>query len=1226
MNPMLQRFAYYSGYLLLATFLLILSVKISFAQSQTAKDTANYPYWISMMQDPTANFHAVQHAFETYWKDRPITRSSGWKPFKRWEYMTGLRVNADGSRPAPDRDSKEYYKYFKGEKQLLENNSQWTELGPLYLPLNAPGLGRLNAIAFHPTDENIIYVGAPAGGLWKTTDGGQLWSSNTDGLPTLGVSSIIVDYSNPDILYIGTGDRDAGDAPGLGVMKSIDGGTTWNSANNGMGNVTVGKMLIHPLHPLTLFAATSGGVYKTTDGGSTWVYSSPSAGDFKDLVFKPGDPEVIYAVSGGTLFKSSDGAATWNVLNNGLPGGYRGCIGVTPANPEIVYLLLGNSDSFRGMYLSTDGGASFTEQSTQPNILSWGCNGGSGGQSWYDLCVAVDPVNPLIVYVGGVNVFKSVDGGQTWAISAHWYGDCGVAFIHADQHVFEWNPLNNRLYAGCDGGCFYTADGGTEWMMISQGLAIAQVYKIGQSATVKNLVINGYQDNGTAVYNDTNWVNVLGGDGMECAIDPTDANYKYGTYYYGSLHRIHGFNYNGNIAGNGTNGINEEGAWVSPFIIHETDPNTIFLGMKSVWRSNNVKASNPAAVAWTKISGNFGSGNCRALEQSPANPNILYLIKESGKLVRTDNANDANPVWVDITSNLPSGITNISDIEAHPTKANWAYLCSSGRILKTTNKGLTWTDISGTLPNVFYSSIVYCKGSQEGLYVSSDIGVFYKDASLTDWVPFSNGLPPASRVTELEIFYDQNNTANNRIHGCTYGRGLWESPLYQAQPQAALTSDYTHIPGNCSVIFTDLSLGFPTSWQWSFPGGTPAVSNLQNPGNILYTNPGVYDVSLIVSNAVGSDTLILPGYITVSQLILPTPGFSVNDSIFCSSPQIVTFTDTTKYCPATWTWTFVPNTITFLNGTNANSQNPVVQFNEDGQYSVTLTVGNVNGSISLTRPDFIMVGGKPLPFKDDFEDVSMFGKAWTIENPDNDNTWEIWGTGGNPPGSKSARVKIFGTNTMGRRDRLISPVLNFSGIQHPGLYFKHAYCQYQTDYSDTLIVMISDNCGTTWNRLYTGFDDGTGTFATRPPLTSNFIPSSTTDWCGNNFGSPCLTFDLSAYGDKKNIKIAFETVSFISNNIYIDDVNITSSQGLDDLANDQGMIVYPNPSFNKLNIECREKIKQVMITNILGNTIDQININDTRAIIDVSHIGSGFYGLKVLTDKGILVQKIQVIK
>ncbi|MCX6272012.1 MAG: PKD domain-containing protein [Bacteroidetes bacterium] len=1215
---------------LLSTFIFPFTDTLT-AQNIEKRDTANYPYWVGMMQDDNVNFFQVQHAFETYWKDRPVTRSSGFKPFKRWEYMMSLRVSPDGKRPSPDKNWKAYKDYFGNQGKLENNNGNWEEMGPKYLPINAPGLGRVNALAFHPTDVNIIYAGAPAGGFWKSTDGGQLWTSNTDGLPTLGVSAIIVDHSNPDILYIGTGDRDAGDAAGIGVMKSIDAGINWALSNNGMGYVTVGKMLIHPVLPGMLYAATSGGIFKTINGGADWFNISPSPGNYKDIVFRPNDPTTLYATRDGLFYKSVNEGANWMLISNGLPGGSRGVIGVSQANPDYVYFMLSYSDAYKGMYLSTDGGETFVEQSTTPNILSWGCDGGTGGQAWYDLCIAVDPLDAHVLYVGGVNIFKSTDAGQTWLISAHWYGGCSVAFVHADQHVFNWNPLNGSLYVGNDGGCFYTSDNGGDWVMISQGLSIAQVYKIGQSAQVKDMVINGYQDNGTAVFGDQEWRNVMGGDGMECAIDPTNANYKYGTLYYGAVSRIFGYDNQGGIGGNGVNGINEEGAWVSPFIIHETDPNTMFLGLKSVWRSNNIKAYDVQLVTWTKISTNFGSGNCRVLEQSPANPDILYVIKESGNLWRSDDANSANPGWINLTNNLPASISNASDIECHPTDPGTAYLTSSGHIYKTTNKGQNWSDITGSLPDVFYSGIVYCKGSQEGLYACSDIGVYYRDASMTDWVPFSNGLPLSSRVMELEIFYDHYNPQNNVIRGCTYGRGLWQSTLYHSQPAALFTSDHTTLPMGCGFNFTDLSFGFPTSWHWTFTGGTPVSSTQQNPQNITYALPGTYDVTLVVTNDVGSDSLTVTGYITVSPTMVPNPGFYCSDSIFCSGPHIVTFYDTSKYCPQAWVWSFNPTTVTFLSGTGATSQNPVVQFNEDGQYSVTLTVGNVNGSVNLNKTNLISIGGRLLPFFDNFESGNLNSKSWTVLNPDGDKTWEVWNTGGNPPGTKAARVKIYGTNTLDHKDKLISPPLNLTGIDHPTLQFKHAYCQYQTQYSDTLIVMASDNCGTTWTQLYKGFDDGSGLFATHPPMTSNFDPSAASDWCGNGlFGSPCLWFDLTAYGGKKDVQLAFETISYMSNNLYIDDVNITQSNGIIDNQDvNEAVVLFPNPSDGLITLTVKQGtiLEHLRVVTPQGQEIwKQETAVPGNYPIDLSRFAKGLYYLEGITGQGKVVKKILVGK
>ena len=191
-------------------------------------DTANYPYWIQMMQDPDANFFQTQRAFNIYWKDRAITRSHGWKVFKRWEYMMQSRVLPDGTKPAPDATFNEYNAY---KDNVTSTGGAWVNLGPAQIPAPGPagyeGLGRINTIGFHPTDPNKIFAGAPAGGLWQSADGGNTWVTHTDTLPTLGVSAIVVDYSNPDKILIGTGDRDAGDAPGLGVLKSLNGGLTW---------------------------------------------------------------------------------------------------------------------------------------------------------------------------------------------------------------------------------------------------------------------------------------------------------------------------------------------------------------------------------------------------------------------------------------------------------------------------------------------------------------------------------------------------------------------------------------------------------------------------------------------------------------------------------------------------------------------------------------------------------------------------------------------------------------------------------------------------------------------------------------------------------------------------------------------------------------------------------------------------------------------------------------
>jgi hypothetical protein len=749
------------------------------AQNTSPADTAHYPYWTTMMQDPNANFHATQSAFEKYWAGRTDYRHNGWRVFKRWEYINKDRVQQNGKLQPPGYVAEEFRKYVKSHSpKSLSGN--WTQVGPVNYPANATGqptgMGRVNAIGFHPTDANTLYIGSPSGGFWKSTDGGATYTNLTSNLPTLGVSAILVHPTVPNTIFLGTGDRDAGDAPGMGVYKSIDGGITFTPSNTGMGTPTVGMMMFHPADPNTILAATSGGIYKSIDGGASWTKKSSNSNNYKDIKFKPGDPTIVYATENGKFYRSTNTGDSWTQITSGVIAGSRLVIGVSTLQPTYVYLLQ-TSGPFAGLLRSTDSGLTFTTRSTTPNIMDYSCDGsGNSSQAWYDLCMAVDPANANNIYTGGVCIWKNSNGGLTgsWTPVSNWVGaswgyPCAPS-VHADIHVLIYSPLNGKLYAGCDGGVYYTANGGTSWTEISSGLAIAQVYKIGQSATNPAICINGYQDNGTASNSGAAFTTVIGGDGMECLIDYSDTNFRYGEYYYGAIQRT--------IMGNNywdiTNNITESGGWITPFTLHATIPSTMFAGYVNVWRSTNVKAASASAVNWTAISSGE-SGTCNVLEQSPANVDILYVAR-GGSLKRTDNANAATVTWTSCA--LPGG-SSPTDLAAHPTNASIVYATAGSKVYKSSDKGATWTNISGTLPNIYINCIVYDKNSNEGLYIGNETSVYYKDASLSDWVVFNTGLPIVD-VRELEIYYDASNPANNQLKAATYGRGLWQSDLFSA--------------------------------------------------------------------------------------------------------------------------------------------------------------------------------------------------------------------------------------------------------------------------------------------------------------------------------------------------------------------------------------------------------------------------------------------------------------
>jgi PKD repeat protein/photosystem II stability/assembly factor-like uncharacterized protein len=1204
------------------------------AQSQPAtvtNDTNSSTSWVEMMQDPSVNFYTVQAAFNDYWKDRPITRGCGWKPFKRWEYMMKQRVQPDGVRPPEDATFKAYTEYMQKKDGSRSLSGNWVNIGPFTLPQGDKGyqgLGRINAIGIDPTNANTIYIGAPAGGLWKTTNFGLNWTSTTDQLPTLGVSSIAINPLNPNIVYIGTGDRDATDAAGMGVMKSFDGGLNWQPSSNGMGNKTVGRLLISPASAEILFAATNGGIFKSTDGGQNWVLKV--GGTFKDLVFRPNNPSVMYGAKNGSFYISLDSGETWAEITSGLVSGSRGVIGVSQADPMTVYFMTTTDYEFSGLYRSTNGGLTFTLKSNSPNIMGWSCLGNdSGGQAWYDLDIAVDPLNAEIIYTGGVDIWKSSNGGTSWVISSHWWGDCGKPAVHADQHIFEVSPLDGKLFVGNDGGIYWTDNGGTAWHEITNGLAISQPYKLGQSATQSEMVVNGYQDNGSSIYDGTSWAAIGGGDGMECAIDYSNPAYRYVTMYYGAIERVYNNSNQGQIAGNGVNGINEEGDWVTPFILDEEDPNTMFVGYKNVWRSKNIKASGTSSVDWTKIS-DINTGNLTVLEQSPVNTDLLYA-SSGNHLYICKNAKSGSPTWNQITDKLPE-TANITDIESHPIEESTVYITQGSKVYKSVDKGLTWSDISSGLPGIHLNTIVYYKRSPEGLYVGADAGVYYKDKSMSNWIPFTNGLPANGKITELEIYCDPVSPANDLIKASTYGRGTWKSGLYYNDPVADFSADQTLVPINCPVNFTDKSTGVPFQWKWTFNGATPSSSTLQNPENISYPTAGIYNVKLVVSNTAGNDSTVKTGYINVSNSLGPMVGFTASPFVFCDNTTVVHFTDTSKYCPIAWHWSFDPNSIQFVNGTDSDSQNPDLIFSEYGMYTASLTVTNSVGSNTLIKNDVIIVGGYSLPFSEDFESVSFASHAWDIYNPDEKITWDIAPVAGNTPGTNAARINIFEYYAPpGRRDRLISPAMDFSSLTNVQLSFEHAYAKHYTSISDSLVVYISDDCGTTWSRVFAGGDNNTGNFATAPLTTSMFIPASPDDWCGNgSYGSNCNSIDLSAWAGKKNIKIAFESYERLGNNLYIDNVAVSGFTGIANTPlNASEMTVYPNPANRTITVKIPKTCEtaQLMILNPQGQTVYQKKINATTFLsqtIDISSLGKGVYFVRLSTCDMIKTQKIVI--
>jgi len=849
-------------------FLLLLVFLFSSEVRSQQNDTANYPYWIEMMQDPSANFFQTQKAFEVFWENKEVTAGCGYKPFKRWEYRMSQIVDESGYKP----NTSETFYTLKNYLPIKSVSGNWTPLGPNFNQTTSygeiPGVGRLNTVAFHPTDPNTIYAGAPAGGLWISNDNGATWNSSTDDMPTLGVSSILIDPINPNIIYIGTGDKDASDAPGLGVFKSIDGGISFNQFNIGMGDRTVNEMRMHPDSNEVLYACTSGGFFRSGDAGLNWTQTTISPTDYIDMEIKPGDPSTIYAVRKNRLDISTDGGLSFS-STFGYPIKNRMLIEVSEADPNRLYLLVTNLYDFDSFWRSDDSGQTFYEVANSPNIMGRTTDGSDigVGQSWYDLALEVDPENADIVYAGGINVFKSIDGGSSWT-----YNSNGV---HVDMHYLSFSPHTHELYLANDGGLYRSDSANSDWEDISQNMVIGQIYKIGQSPTNVNKCLTGFQDNGTSLFDGIGWGRVLGGDGMECMYDPIDENYAYASIYYALIYRsVNGSGFQ-KICGLNTNNVDEEGAWVTPYCIGEHNNGVMYAGLKSMWRTTRLKEADKDSVLFENISpagiGNT-SNNCDVIEHSSADSNLLYVTK-GFSLYRSDNCNDSatNVNWNTFSPGTIAGM--ITDMETNPMDTNVIWLAKGNGVIRSDDRGLTWSDISGNLPGIPVTCIVLDNMSNEGLYVGTYAGVYYKDSTMSNWVFFGTGLPINSELSELNIYYGSGG-AEKRLRASTYGRGLWESDLYDTTttffPSLPLISFQNDNPKSEVYEAFTLNINFYKNLVNVPVSGFDLLDIAITNGTLNSLTGGPIDYELDI-------TPIAPGMITID---IPADIAKDNDSIF----------------------------------------------------------------------------------------------------------------------------------------------------------------------------------------------------------------------------------------------------------------------------------------------------------------------------------------------------------
>ena len=443
---------------------------------------------------------------------------------------------------------------------------------------------------------------------------------------------------------------------------------------------------------------------------------------------------------------------------------------------------------------------------------------------------------------------------------------------------------------------------------------------------------------------------------------------------------------------------------------------------------------------------------------------------------------------------------------------------------------------------------------------------------------------------------------------------------FDQEPVAEFKANEEQLTEGCSIDFEDLSLCNVNSWLWTFEGGSPASSTDQNPQGIVYQNIGNYNVTLMVTNDFGQNTIVKTSFIEVSGSMNPDVEFFASDSAVCTGVG-VQFSDYSKVCPESWNWEIAPSTYEFVNGTSASSQNPVLQFNVAGSYSVSLTVTNANGNTTLNKDNYIFAGGLSFPFSEDFESGNVAENGWTIVNVDNDEiTWEMYSVSGNG-GNIAAGINLFSYFSIFKRDQLISPPMDLSGTNTALLKFDHAYALASNpNYSDSLIVKISGDCGNTWTPVLQLRDDGNGSFATHPISTYDFVPASAEDWCGNGYGSACLEVNISQWAGQSNVMIMFETVRVVGNNMFIDNISVGLITGEEETNPTfvQSLEIYPNPSTGKFTVKANDTGTngQITVFNASGKLIlaEGFGDNIMTKTLDLSDQPKGLYFINFLSD------------
>ncbi len=1131
----------------LISLLLFVSTSVVYSQNLQKPSVAEIsilPEWAQKMYGDNPSVFEVDQLYKNYYRIHEFKKNYHTQYYKRWRRKNLLNLDASGyiQIPSPfqnEQIEKEYRKKNKGEK-----SSNWSIVGPItnFQEGGTQGSGQTNVYSVDQCVGNpsIVYCGTEPGEVYKSNDEGLNWqlvSANEDF--GSGVTAIEVHFSNQNIVFAGGNN---------GVFRSINGGISWQNVLSN-SNLGVNEILIHPTNDQLVFACTDKGLYRSTDGGATWTQLF--ANKTYDIKANTANAATMYMVRNNSatnmseFYSSTDFGLNWTIQSTGWhtstdaarnDGGAR--IAVTPADPNRIYAYLigeskANDFGYIGVYRSDDGGNTWTlpngpaggPYTTDHVNLAIGWATWTYHQGFYNCALAASTTNADEILIGGLNLYRSTDGGATFTSVAGYVG--GPLGMHVDMQDFR--TIGANTWITTDGGIYRSTDFFTsnfEFRM--SGVHGSDYWGFG-SGWNEDVLVGGLYHNGNLAYHENygtgNFLELGGGEAPTGYVNPGQ-NRK--TYFSDISGKVIPVNLNDPIAGAAFGMAPNESYYAAESSEMEFHPNCYsiaYIGKdNAIWKTTDGGASFNLLYAF----GNNVADQVKYIEVSSSNPNVIYLNQQpaSGSNGTLWKTSDGGASWTSV--NKPNGNSRRMILAINPLDENQLWIAypdgSNGfKVYKTTNSGQNWENwTSSIFNNESVQSIIHVAGTDGGVYIATNKAVYYRNNS-NQFQLENAGLPLFTSGNILHPFY-----RDNKVRLATYGKGIWESALSETPslPIARAMVDKLDQVVVCAIdsfYFEDHSFLNHTNatWSWSFPTGNPSVSNQRNPA-IYFSLPGNHQAILTITDGNGntdSDTLM----VSINFFTLPT----------------------------------------------------------------SVAEGFENG--------FVPTG---------FE----------INNPANNAQWSLSSTAGAYGNSThSAIFDNYNNDSQGGIDDLIMH-FDASAIQsNPFLKFDVAYARWGAGYSDTLEVLVSTDCGTTYQSLYL---KGGTTLATSPDFQDFFTPTAD-QWRTDSV-------DLAPFSGQTNVQVAFRNRGYFGNNIYLDNINIGSSVSVEEVYTNE-IHVYPNPV---------EKGQELFISYPGDATIQLLDAKgsliysakgskETHFSIDKS-IASGVYMVQVSTPTKIWNKRIVV--